>query len=137
MNSIAVDSSALIAIVLDEPEGSKMLAALTTCDLVFLSTATWLETQIVVNVRAPQRVATLLAIIDALAYEFVTVDAAQIEIAITAFLKYGEERHAAALNFGDCFSYAMAKSLNLPLLFKGNDFSQTDIASAISSAPTK
>jgi uncharacterized protein with PIN domain len=78
MNSIAVDSSALIAIVLDEPEGSKMLAALTTCDLVFLSTATWLKTQIVVNVRAPQRVATLLAIVDALAYEFVAVDAAQI-----------------------------------------------------------
>jgi ribonuclease VapC len=137
MNSIAVDSSALIAIVLDEPEGSKMLAALTTCDLVFISTATWLETQIVVNVRAPQRVATLLAIVDALAYEFVAVDAAQIEIAIAAFLKYGKGRHAAALDFGDFFSYAMARSLNLPLLFKGNDFSRTDIASAIASAPNK
>jgi uncharacterized protein with PIN domain len=52
MNSIAVDSSAHTAIVLDEPDGSKMLAAFTTCNLVFLSTATWLETQIVVNVRA-------------------------------------------------------------------------------------
>jgi ribonuclease VapC len=137
MKSIAVDSSALIAIVLEEPDAPKMLASLTTCEQAFISTATWLETQIVVNVRAPQRVATLLAIMNTLVYEFVNVDEAQIDIAIAAFLKYGKGRHAAALNFGDCFSYAMASSLNLPLLFKGEDFSRTDIVSVIGSAATK
>jgi ribonuclease VapC len=95
MKSIAVDSSALIAIVLEEPAAPKMLPWLTTCEQTFISTATWLETKIFVNVGAPQRVATLLAIMEMLAYEFVTVP------------KVRKVRHAAALNFGDCISYAM------------------------------
>ena len=53
------------------------------------------------------------------------------ELAITAFTLYGKGRHPAALNFGDCCAYALAKSMNLPLLYKGNDFAQTDIASAL------
>lgn len=56
---------------------------------------------------------------------------AQAEMAIAAFAQYGKGRHPAALNFGDCCAYALAKSMNLPLLYKGNDFAQTDITSAL------
>jgi ribonuclease VapC len=59
------------------------------------------------------------------------VDAEQAEIARAAFRKFGKGRHAANLNFGDCFSYALAKANGLPLLFKGNDFSQTDVELAM------
>ena len=55
------------------------------------------------------------------------VDEEQAQLARRAFQKYGKGRHPAGLNFGDCFSYALAKALDLPLLFKGNDFSQTDV----------
>ena len=56
---------------------------------------------------------------------------AQAEMAKAAFAQYGKGRHPAALNFGDCCAYALAKSMNLPLLYKGNDFAQTDITSAL------
>ncbi|GJL54703.1 MAG: hypothetical protein NPIRA02_18350 [Nitrospirales bacterium] len=59
------------------------------------------------------------------------VDAEQTEIARTAFRKFGKGRHVAKLNFGDCFSYALAKATGLPLLFKGTNFSQTDIQPAV------
>ena len=63
----------------------------------------------------------------------VGIDDRLAEIAIAAFLHFGKGRHPAKLNFGDCFSYALAKRLNVPLLFKGEDFSQTDIRSAFTS----
>lgn len=63
--------------------------------------------------------------------EVAAVDTEQAKIARAAFRKFGKGRHAANLNFGDCFSYALAKALEAPLLFKGNDFSQTDIEAAV------
>lgn len=63
--------------------------------------------------------------------ETVSVDGAQVNLAISGFRAYGKERHPAGLNIGDCFSYALAKALDEPLLFKGNDFALTDIRSAL------
>jgi ribonuclease VapC len=63
--------------------------------------------------------------------EIVPFDAGQAAIARAAFLKYGKGRHTAALNFGDCAAYALAKSRNIPLLYKGADFAKTDIVSAL------
>ncbi len=64
-------------------------------------------------------------------FEVVSVDREQVEIARSAYRKYGKGRHPAALNFGDCFSYALAKSNGEPLLYKGEDFARTDIIPAI------
>lgn len=71
------------------------------------------------------------ALLDALKINIAPFDSDQAALAIAAFTQYGKGRHPAALNFGDCCAYALAKSLNLPLLYKGNDFAQTDIASAL------
>ena len=70
-------------------------------------------------------------LLERLGIVIVGVDDRLAELAISAFLRYGKGRHPAKLNFGDCFSYALAKRFNVPLLFKGNDFSQSDIHSAI------
>jgi ribonuclease VapC len=71
------------------------------------------------------------ALLDALKVNIAAFDHQQATLALAAFARYGKGRHPAALNFGDCCAYALAKSMNLPLLYKGNDFAQTDIASAL------
>ncbi len=124
---IAVDSSALVAIVLEEPESHRLMLALAQEEEVLLTTATWLETLMVVTVRASQRMASLQALMEVVPHQYVAVDRELTEIAYAAFLKFGNGRHPAALNFGDCFSYALSKSRNLPLLFKGQDFSKSDL----------
>jgi ribonuclease VapC len=126
---IAVDSSALVAIVLEEPESQRLMLALAQEDAVLLTTATWLETLMVVTVRASQRIPSLQALMEVVPHQYVAVDRELTEVAYAAFLKFGTGRHPAALNFGDCFSYALAKSRNLPLLFKGQDFSKSDLLS--------
>lgn len=124
---IAVDSSALVAIVLEAPESQRLMLALAQEDAVLLTTATWLETLMVVTVRASQRIPSLQALMEVVPHQYVAVDRELTEVAYAAFLKFGKGRHPAALNFGDCFSYALAKSRNLPLLFKGQDFSKSDL----------
>jgi ribonuclease VapC len=73
----------------------------------------------------------LEAFLEALDAETIPVDSRQAALAIEAFRAYGKGRHPAGLNIGDCFSYALAKALDEPLLFKGNDFGQTDLRSAL------
>ena len=124
---IAVDSSALVAIVLEAPESQRLMLALAQEDAVLLTTATWLETLMEVTVRASQRIPSLQALMEVVPHQYVAVDRELTEVAYAAFLKFGKGRHPAALNFGDCFSYALAKSRNLPLLFKGQDFSKSDL----------
>ena len=103
------------------------MLALAQEDAVLLTTATWLETLMVVTVRASQRIPSLQALMEVVPHQYVAVDRELTEVAYAAFLKFGKGRHPAALNFGDCFSYALAKSRNLPLLFKGQDFSKSDL----------
>ena len=97
-----------------------------------MSAATFVETSMVVESRfGPDGLRVLDLFISKAGIGLVPVDTDQAYIARQAFQKFGKGRHPAALNFGDCFSYALAKSLGMPLLFKGNDFALTDIASAL------
>lgn len=130
---IVVDTSALIAIMGREPEAEIFRQILSLSDATRISAATLVETTQVAS-RWGDKVAStgvddLLA---ALQIEVTPFDAAQSAAARQAFLKYGKGRgHPAQLNQMDCISYALAKTLDAPLLFKGNDFSHTDVKHAI------
>ena len=129
---IVVDTSALAAILFGEPESDGYLEVLRGARSILISTATVLEARMVTYGRLGHRGTVLFD--DLLAsgvFETIPPDERAVEIAFNAFVAYGKgSGHPANLNFGDVFSYALAKSRNLPLLFKGNDFSQTDIRSA-------
>ena len=124
-----VDTSALIAILRKEQGYQSFIEALLKTDRVRISAATLLESRMVANRdNGLPELAELLVILDA---EIIAVDQTQAEIAFQGFLRYGQGQHPAGLNFGDCFSYALAKAHDEPLPFKGDDFSRTDIAAAI------
>ncbi len=131
---LVVDSSAVMACCLGETGYEKLEKLLTGHAQLLMSAPTRLELGIVsLNRNIQRQVDEAIASYQILVEPFTHVQA---ELAIQAFTKYGKGRHPAALNFGDCCAYALAKALNLPLLYKGNDFVQTDIASALASAPT-
>ncbi len=133
-----VDSSALIAIVFDEPDAEAMLNALAEASSLKISAVTWVETHVVVANRTSvttsrdrlqqNRLKEIFAVFD---MQIIAVDQDLARDARDAHMIYGRGRHPARLNFGDCFSYALAKRDNEPLLFKGNDFSQTDLVPAL------
>jgi ribonuclease VapC len=129
---IVVDSSSLIAILQNESGSSQMMLALARADRAVMGAPTKLELMMVSGGRAgevgQERVRLLLA---EKPIEIVAWTDALADIAATAFLRYGKGRHPAALNFGDCMAYALAKSLDAPLLYKGDDFAKTDILSAL------
>lgn len=128
---MVVDSSAVVAIVRGEPEAADFTGILDSEANAIMSAVSLLETSMVVMGRRaeadPRRIALLLA---SLGIETVEVTVEQAHLAVEAFQRYGKGRHPARLNLADCFGYALAKSRNLPLLFKGADFLQTDIAAA-------
>lgn len=128
-----VDTSALLAVLQSEPEAGAVLAALGEAETVAISAATLIEASIVADgSREPVRSARFDAFVDALAAEVVPVDATQVAIARRAYRDYGRgSQHPARLNFGDCFAYALATVRREPLLFVGDDFTHTDIASAL------
>ncbi len=128
-----VDSSALMAIVLGEPDGKALLRTLSRTRNRKISAATWVEVHLVVesldqHPAVGDRFGDLMTRLN---LEIVAVDADMAWAARSANLTYGKGRYPARLNFGDCFSYALAKQTGEPLLFKGNDFNQTDIVSAL------
>ena len=129
---IVVDSSALIAILRREPEADNFLHIMAEADGCMLSSVTWLEISMVLAGRTgdAESWTELDALISRARIEIVAQDTELAEAARTAFLNYGRGRHPAALNLGDCASYALAKQRSLPLLFKGNDFARTDLQSA-------
>lgn len=126
---IAVDTSALIAIVLREPEESVCVAALEADTHLLISAGTLLEALIVARRRniGPE----MQRLVDAYEFNVVAVTEAAARRAAAAYDLWGRGVHPAALNFGDCFAYAMAKEHACPLLFVGEDFSKTDIASVL------
>lgn len=130
---IAVDSSALIAILRREPEADSFLRVIAGADRCLLSAVSLLETSMVLAGRIGDAAAWagLDALIARAAMQVVAQDAELAEEARGAFLRYGKGRHPAGLNLGDCASYALAKARSLPLLFKGNDFPKTDLMAAI------
>lgn len=130
---IAVDSSALVAILADEADASGLTRALTGSAQCRIATPTMVEATIVLTARygaaGSQRLQILLG---EAGVRTVAFDDALMQLAILAHERYGRgSGHPARLNYGDCFSYALAKSLDAPLLYKGDDFVHTDIRSAI------
>ena len=126
---MVIDSSALVAILQDEPERRSFNRAIETADRRAMSVASFVETSIIIESRfGPDGIRDLDLFMAKAAIELVPVDAEQGHVARTAFRDYGKRRHRARLNFGDCFAYALAKTLDEPLLFKGTDFTLTDVA---------
>ena len=129
-----IDSSALLAILYQETDADVFARAIAGAPQRLMSAANYLETAIVIDRQrglAAGRQFDRLVVSAEIEVEPVTQIHA--DIARQAYLEFGKGKHAAALNFGDCFSYALARSLELPLLFKGEDFSRTDIRPAIAS----
>ena len=126
-----IDTSALVSILDQEPEAERLAYAIATAAERMLSAANLVETGIVMQVRrGDEAVRDLDLLLAKLKIEIVAVSARQANLARKAFQRFGRGRHPARLNFGDCFAYALAKDSGAPLLFKGEDFSQTDIAVA-------
>jgi ribonuclease VapC len=129
---MVVDSSALAAIVFGEDDAERYLGELEHAHDVYLSAATLLEARIVVEARKGDDAGRdLTLLIREVGMQVLPVDEAQADAAFRAWRRFGKGRHAAALNLGDCFSYALATALDEPLLFKGNDFVATDVRSAL------
>lgn len=122
---IAVDTSALMAIVLDEPAADACIAALEAEDQVRVSAGTVAEALIVSERRNVG--AEMARLIDGLGFEIVTVTAASARRIGEAYERWGKGRNPAGLNFGDCFAYEVAKAHGCSLLYVGDDFAKTDI----------
>jgi ribonuclease VapC len=130
---MVIETSALLAIFLAEPEREHFLELITRAEVRLISAAAVLETGIVLEAKRGDAAGREFDLfLNSARVDIVTVDADQIEIARRAWRRYGKGRHPAALNFGDCFAYALAKSSGEPLLAKGTDFPQTDIEMYVS-----
>lgn len=126
---MVIDTSALVAILQGEPERRVFIEAIEAADARLLSVATFVEISIVVEARhGAEGLRDLDHFIHRAAIELVVVDVEQATTARTAFGRFGKGQHRAGLNYGDCFSYALAILKEEPLLFKGDDFVHTDIA---------
>ena len=135
MNAFVADTSAFAAILFQEPDAGRYLELLDRAETIHFSAATRVELHLVVSSRfGAEGVVRIQQILAGPKFQTVSVDEEIHRLAVQAFTRFGKGRHPAGLNFGDLFSYATAKSLGLPLLFKGEDFARTDIVSAILSS---
>ena len=130
---MVIDSSALLVLLLGEPETERFVAAIAADTERLLSAASYLETAIVMVSRfGPQGLEKLDRLISELSIDIAPFNAEQARLGIASFQQYGRGTgHPAALNYGDCFTYALAKFTEHSVLFKGNDFSRTDLMSAV------
>ncbi|MFN3536455.1 MAG: type II toxin-antitoxin system VapC family toxin [Brevundimonas sp.] len=127
---MVVDSSALVAILLGEPEADSFAMILGRRG-GFMSAANVFETEVTLLRRVgPDHVSDVRALLADARVDIVPFDGEQARLATLAYERFGKGRHPARLNLMDCAAYALAKSRNTPLLFKGDDFSQTDIEAA-------
>lgn len=128
--AIVIDTPALLAILFDEPERRHFGELIEGNAIRLISAATFLEAALVVESRRGEAAGRDLDLLMHRAQiSIVPVDTEQVEIARAAWRKFGKGRHHAGLNYGDCFACALAKVSGEPLLFKGTDFSKTDIKS--------
>ncbi len=126
---MVLDTSALLAVLQDEPERRRFNEAIEAADQALLSTASFVEASIVIEARyGAEGVRDLEIFIDRAGIELVPVDAAQARVACRAYSRFGKGRHRAGLNFGDVFAYALASTRRESLLCKGDDFRNTDLA---------
>ena len=125
---MVLDTSALLALLLDEAEAEEFRAAVEEDTTRLVSAATLLETALVIEARKGEPGGRELdSLIQKAEIVVVAVDAEHVSEARRAFRRFGKGRHAAGLNFGDVFAYALARTSSEPLLFKGDDFAKTDI----------
>jgi ribonuclease VapC len=129
---MVLDTSALLALLLDEPEADAFRAALEEDATRLVSAATLLETAIVIEARKGEAGGRELDLfIHKAEIVVVPADADHVTAARRAYRRFGRGRHAAGLNFGDVFAYALANTSGEPLLFKGEDFTKTDVSRAV------
>jgi ribonuclease VapC len=130
---VIVDASALLAILFDEPDGERMENILIEQrSRPMMSPINFLEAAIRVDrMGSEAKSRKFEAILSALAIDIATISPEQAHLAREAYRVFGRGNHPAKLNLGDCFAYALAKARGEPLLFKGNDFSKTDVEAAI------
>ena len=125
---MVIDTSAILAIALDDPDAAEIEAHIANDSVRLISAATVLEATMVIETRlgdgGGREFDPWLLKIGA---DIVPVDAEQVDAARRAWRRYGQGHHAAALNYGDCFSYALAMTRGEPLLFKGEDFAKTNV----------
>ena len=126
---IAVDTSALMAVALGGKEADACIRVLETETEIVISAGTVAEALIVAARRNVAEEVTRL--IDGLGFEIVSVTPASARLIAAAYVRWGRGAHPAGLNFGDCFSYEIAKERACPLLYVGDDFSKTDLESAL------
>lgn len=128
-----IDTSAVVAILLDEPERRVFLNAIVSSASPRISAATLLESAVVVDRRQDPTLSRALdTLLERLAVEIVPVDQEQARIGRAAYSDFGRgSGHPAGLNYGDCFAYALASATGAPLLFKGDDFGHTDLIPAV------
>ncbi len=133
---MVIDTSAIVAIVLNEPDAAEIEVRIADDPVRLISAATVLEATMVIETRlgdAGGREFDLWLL--KIGAEIVPVDAEQVDAARRAWRRYGKGRHVAALNYGDCFSYALAVTRGEPLLFKGADLAETDLNQPDEGAP--
>jgi ribonuclease VapC len=128
--SLVVDTSAIVAIVMEEPEAADFIAALASARTRILTSVNLLEAQIVLTFGKGMPAATAEVLVARENIEIIPFDEDLSNLAFDAYRRYGKGRHPAKLNMGDCAAYALAKSRGWPLLYKGEDFAQTDIERA-------
>ena len=129
---MVIDTSAFVAILTGEPEGARFIECIEAADSLLSSAATFVETSIVIESRyGAEGLRDLDLFLAKAGVDIVPVDSDQALVARRAFGRFGKGRHRAGLNFGDCFSYALATTRAEPLLFKGDDFVHTDVGAAL------
>lgn len=128
---MVIDTSAIVAILRNEPDASKLEKALVLDPVrLVLATCVFEARMVLVSRRGEHALAEIDLWLSKIEADIIPVDADLVDLATQAWLIYGKGRHPAGLNFADCFSYALAKRADEALLFIGNDFSQTDIEAA-------
>ena len=134
---MVIDTSAFLAILQDEPDRRSFTEAIGAAAVRRTSAATFVEASMVLQSRyGAEGVQRLDMLLEAARIEVMAVDPAQARMARRAFVDFGKGRHPAGLNYGDCFTYALARQLGEPLLCKGDDFAQTDLDLVLPPAPT-
>jgi ribonuclease VapC len=129
---VIIDSSAVVAILFDEPDALAFATAIGNADSVAMAAPTLVETTLVAEGRTREGMRDRLdALLSKAEAEIVPFTAEHAALARDAWRRYGKGRHPAGLNLGDCFAYALAVARDEPLLFKGGDFSLTDVKAAI------
>jgi len=129
---VIVDTSALLAVIFNEADEPRLVAAMVDATVLRMSAANWVEAALVVDSRkSPRAKVRFEDLIQELQVTLVPVSVETAYRCRSAHSDYGRGNHPAKLNYGDCFAYALAKETREPLLFKGSDFAQTDIEPAL------